>query len=141
LLGGRTGLIQKLDDTVRTDDGTTIAAYVVLGPFHPGPGEMVLQGTTFEMGELSAADAGTPALWSFKATLKAGKTAWAVTEGTGYRQAAASFVLDRRTKTMRQRLRGAWFSVKLETLTAGTYFCFESGELEFSGGGRNRQQR
>jgi len=141
MLGSRTGLIETLLDTLRTDDGTPISAYVVLGPFQPNPGESVLSGITFDMGELLPADAGTPALWSFRATIRAGKTAYSVTEGATYRTASASFVLDRRTKTMRQRLRGAWFTVALSNLTAGTYFSFESGELEFSPAGRNRQQR
>ena len=142
LLGGRAGLVQKMDNTVRKDDGSTISSYVVLGPFRPSSGDSILTGATFEFGELSAADLATPALWAVTATLRAGKTAYDVTEGTPTGKAAVTFSRDRRTKTLTQRLRGQWFSVELRNATADKYFSFDSGELEFEiSAGKNRRQR
>jgi hypothetical protein len=54
---------------------------VVMGPFRPSAGDSILTGATLDFGELSSADLATPARWSASVVLRAGKTAYAVTEG------------------------------------------------------------
>jgi len=141
LLGGRTGLIQKLSNSALADDGTAISSSVVLGPFHPRDGDSILTAGTFDFGELAAADQGSPATFECTALIRSGKTAYDVTEGTPEHIAKVLFTRDGRTKTFRQRLRGEWFSVELKNSTINKYWSFEKGELEFEEAGRNRKQR
>lgn len=141
LLGGRDGILRKLSTAALDDDGTAITASLTLGPVTPFDDSVAsrLIGTTLNMGEVEDAD-GIGA-WNATATLQSGKTPYDVTEGTPTGIAAIPLPLDRRSKTIRQRLNGSWFTLKLDNSTADTYFAFESAALEFSQSGRNRRQR
>lgn len=141
LLGGRTGYVQTATDpTIRTDDGTAITSFILLGPVCPmEDNEVIVLGTTLNQGELSTSDAGQ-AYWTCSLTLRAGKSPADVSEGTPTGVAADTFTADKRTKTMRQRLKGEWFVVRLASSTSGRYFSMESVELEFQPVGRNRRQ-
>jgi hypothetical protein len=142
VLGGYSGGIYATNATNRTDSSGAIDASVDLGPIQPNPNAAsLLEGTTVEFGEVSAADVANIERWNAGLTLKSGKSAYDVTEGTPTGTAAATFALDRRTKTMRNRLRGEWFNVKLFNNTVGQYFSMESLALEFKSAGRNRKQR
>jgi len=139
LLGGRAGLVQKLDSTVRTDDGTAISSYLVLGPFHPNAGDSVLTGGVLDFGEVFTGGAATE--FNATATFRAGITAYNVTEGTPDRVAAITFSRDRRGKRFQQRIRGEWFTVKVANAVLNKYFSFEDGQLDFESAGLNRGQR
>lgn len=145
LLGSYDGVLywvsslRKGDQDVN-DDAFAIDSYVVLGPVHaPDNEEAAVIGTTLVFGELLSGE--DDDFFHATATLRAGKTAYDVTEGTAIRTATADFVLDRRAKTMRQKVRGEWFSLKLANSTVSEYFEFESAFFEFAGSGRNRKQR
>lgn len=114
LFGGRDGVIRKLDPTTFTDDGDAIEASVTLGPVSPSQGssEAVLNGTTLDFGEVQTD--GDP--WGVSIQLNAGKTAYDVTEGTPITTATIPVILDRRQKTCRQRLKGAWFTIELSKI-------------------------
>lgn len=139
LLGGRTGLIQKLSSTALADDGTAISSSIFLGPFHPRDGDSILTSGTLVFGELAAVDAAA----TFECTMvvRAGKTAYDVTEGTPKHKAQIVFTRDGRTKTFHHRLRGEWFSIELKNSTLNKYWSFEEGKLEFEEAGLNRTQR
>lgn len=145
ILGTRDGHLLQWRDNSRTDnDGdlvTAITAYVVLGPFHPGDDAAKLVGTTFQFGELSPEDQATPARWQANVTINAGPTAYDVTEGTPFQTATVQVPLDRRSKTFRQRMRGAWFSVEVSNRTNAQYFVLDDLSLEFDVAGKERRQR
>lgn len=141
LLGGRTGKIYFLNTTALDDTDNAISAYVVLGPFHPTDGAAVLSATTIDFGELAPADQENAAAWNVDVTLQAGPDAYSVTDGTPHSTATISCPLDRRQKTMRQRLRGGWFTMKLANATNDSYFAFESATLEFEPAGKLRERR
>jgi hypothetical protein len=141
LIGGRTGLIQKISSTALADDGTAISSSVILGPFRPRSGDSILTGGTLTFGELAAADAGTPGTFECTMVVRSGKSAYDVTEGTPEHIAKIVFTRDGRTKTFHHRLRGEWFTVELKNSTLNKYWSFEEGELEFEEAGRNRLQR
>jgi hypothetical protein len=141
VLGGYDGGLRTLNFSNRADDGGRIDAFVVLGPVRAGDTEAVLAGTTIDQGELSVADASIPTRWNTNVTLNAGKTAYDVTQGTPTSTATISLGLDRRSRTLRQRLKGGWFSVNLNNGAANNYFSLESLILEFEPAGRNRRQR
>lgn len=141
VLGGFDGILYAFNLTNRTDNGGAINASVTLGPFHPQGGESMLVGLTANFGELSPADAGIPDRWQTSVSLFSGKTAYDVTEGTPTTTGLIGWGRDRRTKTMRQRLKGEWFTVMLSNAAASNYFSMESVELEFEAKGKNRRQR
>lgn len=81
-------------------------------------------------------------------TMATGADAYSVTENLTQttpdqpRVAAIACTIDRRQKTMRQRLRGGWFSFTLSNQNQpDTYFSFESAIMEFQDAGRNRIRR
>lgn len=139
LLGGWDGYIRKFDYTATDDDGFNINSRVILGPFKPFPEAGLLTACTIDMGELSPLTASS----TFTATVRlaSGPDAFSVTEGIAHTSTATGFVLDRRQKTLRQRLRGGWFTVGLFNGVDNGYFSFESAMLEFSPAGRNRERR
>lgn len=139
LMGGRTGLIQKLSSTALADDGTAISSSIFLGPFHPRDGDSILTSGTLVFGELAAVDAA--ATFECTMVIRAGKTAYDVTEGTPKHKAQIVFTRDGRTKTFHHRLRGEWFSIELKNSTLNKYWSFEEGKLEFEEAGLNRTQR
>ncbi len=141
IIGGYDGELFAFNHTNRTDNGGTIESEITLGPFQPTQGsESLLIGTTINLGELSVADQAVPSRWQSSVSLFAGKTAYDVTQGDPLYTGIVSWGAQGRTKTMRQRLRGEWFSVRISNSAAGNYFSLESVELEFSQGGKNRRQ-
>lgn len=81
-------------------------------------------------------------------TMATGADAYSVTENLTQtepdqpRVASIACIIDRRQKTMRQRLRGGWFSFTLSNQNQpDTYFSFESALMEFQDAGRNRLRR
>lgn len=145
ILGTRDGKLLQWQDNSRTDNdngtGVGITAYVTLGPFHPSPDASKLVGTTFQFGELFDGDQASPGRWQANVSLNAGPTAYDVTEGTPFQTAQVQVGLDRRTKTFRQRLRGAWFTVQVSNDAAAQYFVLDDLELEFEVAGKERRQR
>jgi hypothetical protein len=79
--------------------------------------------------------------WNAVASMFAGPDAYSVTEGLAHNQAVISMTLERRQKTMRQRMRGGWFSLMIANDQLDTFFSFESATLEFMPAGRNRERR
>lgn len=142
ILGGFDGITYAFNSTNRTDNGGTISSYLLLGPIHPSDVESTLIGTTVNQGELSTADLATPSRWNEDFTLYAGSSAYSVTEGTTNASAKGVITWGSQgsTKTMRQRLRGEWFSLLLSNSAASNYFSFESVDMEFNTAGRNRRQ-
>jgi hypothetical protein len=140
VLGGYDGVLYGFNSTNRTDNGGAINAYVVLGPIKPSDVDATLIGVTVNLGELSAADLSTPSRWNSNVTLKAGKSAYSVMEGTPDVIAALNWGSQGRTATFRRRLRGEWFTTKLSNSVSSNYFSFESVDLEFNTTGRNRRQ-
>jgi hypothetical protein len=139
LLGGRTGFVQRVSTTNRDDDGTAINSYLTLGPFNPnGTDASLLIGTDIDFGELAPADTGTPSLWGVNVVLQAGTDAYSVTEGTPHSTATIDCPIQRRQKTLRQRMRGGWFTVKLVQTAANNYWAMETMTLMFEPAGRNR---
>lgn len=142
VLGGFDGHLYAFNLTNRTDNGGAINASVTLGPFHPQQdGEAMLVGLTANFGELAPQDQSTPDRWQTSVSLFSGKSAYDVTEGTPTTTALVGWGRDGRTKTMRQRLKGEWFTVELSNAAASNYFSMESVELEFESKGKNRRQR
>jgi hypothetical protein len=82
-----------------------------------------------------------PDPWNAVATVNSGYDAYEVTEGVAHSFGNTSCVLERRQTTIRQRLRGAWFTLTLSNSEPEAYFSFESAVLEFTPGGRNRERR
>lgn len=81
-------------------------------------------------------------------TMATGADAYSVTENLVQpvadqpRVASIACTIDRRQKTMRQRMRGGWFSFTLSNQNQpDTYFSFESAVMEFQDAGRNRLRR
>lgn len=142
LMGGTDGYIRRVSDTAYDDDGTAISASITFGPFKPFPEAGLLSGLTLDYGEVAPVDQGaSPTKWNALATVNAGPDAYSVTQGTPHSKAAIAATLERRQKTIRQRLRGGWFSLTVSNSTLDTYFAFETGILEFSDAGRNRERR
>lgn len=142
LLGGRDGTIRQISDHNRTDDSTNIESYIVLGPFNPvDGGAAVLTASTFDFGELAPADQANPDRWGVTVSLQSGVDAYEVTEGTPRSTATIDCPIERRQKTMRQRLRGGWFTVKLANSADNNYWAFETAIFEFEPAGRLRERR
>lgn len=146
LLGGFDGYIRDWNKTALDDDGSTISAGMTLGPFSPIPGETaIVTGITLNMGEAPLQYGSTA--WNTNAVIAAGPSAYDVTEALPNAQnpfpqpTINGLVIDRRQKTFRQRVRGAWFSINLQNLTSDTFFSFESAEVDFVPGGKERRQR
>lgn len=139
LLGGWDGFIRKFDYTATDDDGFAINSRVILGPFKPFPEAGLLTACTVDLGEVSPLTASST--FTVVARLASGPDAFSVTEGAAHSSTVTGFVLDRRQKTLRQRLRGGWFTLGLFNGVDNGYFSFESAVLEFSPAGRNRERR
>ncbi len=140
VLGGYTGGLYAANLSNRTDISAAISANVVLGPIHPDNLDTIMTGLTFSFGELAPNDIGTDR-WQSTVTVKSGKSAYDVTQGTPTGTYAVIYADDKRTKTSRQRLRGEWYSVQVSTASSGDYFVLESAVAEFNTLGRNRKQR
>lgn len=139
LLGGWDGIIRQWTLDGLDDDGTAITASAVLGPFKASPEADILSGITIDFGEVFTSD--TEVDWNATVQLASGPDAYSVTQGTPHTLSNIPSTLDRRQKTYRQRLRGGWFSVTISNNVIDTYFCFESGLLEFMTAGFNRERR
>lgn len=148
--GGQDGFIRAWGNTVPLtstpcldDDGTAIDAYLVLGPYAPVPGQAaVLSGVTLNLAETPPGLSSTS--WNVNATLLAGPTAYDVTEGASgnlHAQPTVAMTLDRRQKTFRQRLRGGFFTIRLQNTLDNDFFGLESGVMEFMPAGQNRLRR
>ncbi len=127
LLGGRNGFIQKLVDTARTDDGTTISSHVLLGPINIG-GELnegVITSLDCTFGELPS---GAPVThWNLNVEVRIGRSAYDVTEGTDFRKTVYNFGnITRRVQNKKVRDRGAWAVVKLTNTANDQYWSFEN---------------
>lgn len=156
LFGGFDGYIRSFNDNSLDDDGSTIAASVTMGPWQPYSGEAgVLAGLTINLGEVPVQLQGTESVpgstgtnpWNAEALMAAGPDAYAVTEALGNSQNPYPIpivemgTIDRRQKTFRQRIRGAWFTLTLRNQVDSTFFSFESAVMEFNPGGRERRWR
>lgn len=147
LIGGWDGLIRRMDPAATDDDGNNIQAHVFLGPFNPFPGEAaILSACTIDLGELAAGASSTlsstsTSAFQVVAKLASGPDAFTVTEGAAHVSTAVPFTIDRRQKTMRQRVRGGWFSLNLDNGVDNAYFSFESATLDFASGGKNRERK
>lgn len=139
LLGSWDGWIRLMDQGAFTDDGSTIAASVTLGPFKPITEQAALIGATLDLGELYPGDPSST--WHMNASFLAGPTAYDVTEGIPFNAYSVECPQDGRQKTFRQRLAGGWFSLYLSNIQSTSYFSFESAILEFDEAGRNRYRR
>jgi hypothetical protein len=139
LLGGRTGYVQQVSATNRNDDGTAMLSYVTLGPFNPaGDLASLLVGTDIDFGELATADQANPSRWGVTVTLLAGMDAYSVTEGQPHSTVTIDCPIQRRQKTLRQRLRGGWFAMKFANQATGNYWAFETASMMFEEAGKNR---
>lgn len=138
LLGGRDGFARRVAATALDDDGTAISCLVSLGPIQPAPptGDAVVTAMDVDLGENFGSDASTiiNANW----TLKGGKSAYEVTEGTPRRIAGGTFTAPGRQQTRRQRLRGGWFALEFGNSTLDTYFSLERVVLHVEGQGKQR---
>lgn len=145
LIGGNDGYIRTWTSTALDDDGTSVSAGITFGPYAlAGVGNAALvQGLTIDMGETPIGFASTT--FGVVAKLSAGPDAYSVTEyltsGSNPKPLPIiNITLDRRQKTMRQRLRGGWFSLNLASLTEAE-FSFESAVIDFVPSGKNRERR
>ncbi len=141
VLGGYAGGLYAANLSNRTDISAAISANVVLGPIHPDNLDTIMTGLTWSFGELGLTDLAFPDRWQSTVTVRAGKNAYDVTQGTPTGTYAVVFTEDRRTKTARQRLRGEWYTIQVSTASSGDYFVIESAVAEFNTLGRNRKQR
>jgi hypothetical protein len=142
LLGGWDGFIRSIGDTAYNDDGTAISASITFGPFKPFPEAAVLSEVTVDFGEVAPVDQGaSPTKWNAAVTTVVGPDAYSVTEGTPHNTVTNLSILERRQTTYRQRLRGGWFAFTVSNNVINTYFAFETANLGFSDGGRNRDIR
>lgn len=139
LLGSWDGWIRLMDQGAFTDDGSTIAASITLGPYKSIIEQGALIGATIDLGELYPGDASST--WHAIATFLSGPTAYDVTEGIPFNAYAVECTQDGRQKTFRQKLSGGWFSLILSNTQSTSYFSFESAMLEFDESGRNRYRR
>lgn len=140
VLGGNAGVLYGMNLTNRSDNGQALDSFAVLGPFHPSNGDAILTGMQISQGELSHADQSSPARWQMSVTVRSGKSAYDVTEGTPTNKYLVGIGRDRRPKMLRQRIRGEWYSCMISNGAAGNYFSFESAVMEFQSLGRNRRQ-
>lgn len=139
LLGSWDGWIRLMDQGAFTDDGSTIAASVTLGPYKPNLEQSALIGATIDFGTLYPGDPSST--WHANAAFLAGPTAFDVTAGIPFNAYAVDCFQDGRQKTFRQRIAGGWFTIYLSNLLSTCYFSFESAILEFDEAGRNRYRR
>jgi hypothetical protein len=138
LLGCWDGYIRRLDSAALDDDGLPMDANLIFGPVQPIPGASILSGLTIDFGETRPANAST---WNVNVSIASGPDAYEVTEGTPHTFAVINCPLERRQKTIRQRMRGGWFTMGVANSTTDNYFSFESALLEFEPSGRNREIR
>jgi hypothetical protein len=138
LLGGRLGLVQKMSDTQRRDDGTIISASVMFGPFQPAAptGDAIVTGMDVTLGEVLVGD--SPSVWNCNWKLRGGKSAYEVTEGTPKRIAGGNFPAAGRQLTRVTRLRGGWFSLEFYNANDGDYFSLERVVVHVENTGKQR---
>lgn len=138
LLGGFDGFIRKLSDSALDDDGTAITSLISLGPIQPvsPTGDSVVESLDVTLGEQASADSVTNIHCDWK--IRAGKSAYEVTQGIERRLSGGSFTRPGRQLTRQQRLRGGWFAVELGNSTLDTYFSIERVVLTVGDNGRQR---
>jgi hypothetical protein len=138
LMGGRTGFVQIQSDTNRRDDGTAISCNVVLGPFQPAPptGDSLITGLDITFGEVFTGDSAS--VWNANWTIKAGKSAYDVTDGTAIRTAAGNMGSAGRQTSRVVRIRGGWFTVSFSNSNDGDYFSLERVVVRVQESGRQR---
>jgi hypothetical protein len=138
LMGGRTGLVQIQSDVDRTDNGTKITSYVLMGPYQLfGPTmDGIVTNLDMTAGEVFTGDATSD--WNMNWTVKGGRTAYEVTEGTQRTIAAGNLAIAGWQSTRVQRIRGSFHTLKLSNSNSGDYFSIESVNLTAIPGGKLR---
>lgn len=138
LLGGRTGLVQKVLPSALNDDGTAISSFITLGPIQPASpaGDAILSGLDVTLGENAPADLPTNINVQWK--VQGGKSAYEVTEGTPRHFVAGTYSYPGRQTTRTPRLRGGWFSLNFSNATLNTYWSLEEIVMHIENQGRQR---
>lgn len=132
IIAGTTVIVSPGGGAVNTGQVIEVS-YSYGGAPIPVPDGQVIE-VTYTYGE-------NPSAWNVNVTLVSGTVAYDVTQGTPTNTALIECTLDRRQKTMRQRMRGGWFAVTISNFMHNAYFSFESAVLEFHEAGRNRRLR
>jgi len=139
LMGGRTGLIQRVKPINRLDDGATISASVTIGPFQPveHAEDAIVTGLEVTVGEvLTSFHAAT--VFNMQWALRGGKSAFEVTEGVPRRLAGGVFTAGGRQLSRVTRVRGGWFTLHLSNAVASEYFSLEQITVRAEQAGRQR---
>lgn len=139
LMGGRTGLIQRVKLVNRLDDGATISASLTIGPFQPveHAEDAIVTALDVTGGEpLAAFHAAT--VFNMQWALRGGKSAFEVTEGVPRRIAGGVFPMGGRQLSRVTRVRGGWFALHFSNAVASEYFSLEQITVRAIPAGRQR---
>ncbi len=124
LLGGRDGIIRKLDDTATTDTGSTISSYVYLGPIQPsGPQEQTLfTEFKFVLGEIPAGF--LVANWNTDYTIQVGTDGYDAF-ATPDQTRSGSFLTAGVQAKLGHRLAGNTCYIKIANGSSGAFWSLE----------------
>lgn len=138
LLGCFDGVIRASHPTYLDDDGTVIATLLSLGPVQVGgpATDAIISGLDVTLGENAPPE--TTAAVNVTWTLKGGKSAYEVTQGTPRHVVSGVFTYPGRQLTRRPRLRGGWFAVELFNNVAGKYWGLEQVVIHVDPQGKQR---
>lgn len=142
LLGSKDGNVRSHSLLNLNDDGMAIASILSFGPFQPaGPGkDATITRVNVSLGENVLNDGSTSGAINAIVTVRGGKTANEVTQGTSRHTAARtySYAGGGYQLPMVVRVRGGWFAVELFNSTLNSYFQIEQLNVEFEIAGQQR---
>lgn len=145
LLGGRDGYLRQIDDGTLSDDGSAINGRFTIGAFQLGDAnnEGIIGRVQLTLGEPDGSF--TAADFSVLVTVKAGETAYDVTEGSNaafYTMAARLYDGEYgRVTPIRERLRGNYGSITLQDNSANKTFGFELATVDTTAAGLTKRRR
>jgi hypothetical protein len=138
LMGGRTGLIQKLDATATDDDGTAINSFIYVGPYAVSD----VTEATLQWMDVILAEPVSPFLstdFNAVVSLQAGQTVEKAVNSP-LRTASRTYTSARRQTRWLGRLRGNVFFLKIANSVIGKTWGLEKAIGMFMGGGLVRRK-